>query len=62
MMKKFFQNFLRKTEGISALEYALIAGLVALAIIIGAGTLGGSMNTQFENAATEVDNAPNTVP
>jgi len=55
MMKKFIQNLLRRDEGISALEYALIAALVALAIIVGATTLGSQMNTSLGESAVILD-------
>ncbi len=44
----------RRDEGISALEYALIAVLVALAIIGGATLLGTNMNSTFKEAADKV--------
>jgi pilus assembly protein Flp/PilA len=50
MWKKLF----RRDEGISALEYALIAVLIALAIIVGARLLGQNMNATFEKAAGEL--------
>ena len=53
-------RFIREEEGISSLEYALIAGLIALAIIGGATALGGAINTQFNQVATAVGGvAPN---
>ena len=52
MEKKKMKKINRKEEGISALEYALIALLVALAIIAGAAFLGTEMNTSYNNAAT----------
>ena len=48
------KNIIRREEGISALEYALIAVLIALAIIVGARLLGTNMNTTFEAAAEAV--------
>lgn len=37
----------RDTKGASAIEYAIIAGLIAVAIIIAAGALGGSIDEIF---------------
>ena len=48
------KNIIRREEGISALEYALIAVLVALAIIVGARLLGTNMNQTFTTAAEAV--------
>ena len=43
----FIKNFLREEEGVTAIEYGLIAALVAVAIITGAGLLGTSLNGLF---------------
>ena len=34
-------------SGATAIEYGLIAALIALAIMVGAGNLGNSLNNQF---------------
>lgn len=43
------QNFLREEDGVTAIEYGLVAALVAVAIIAGASLLGTSLNTLFTN-------------
>jgi len=48
-------KIMKREEGISALEYILIALVIALVIVIGAQNLGDSMNAQFDNAAGQVD-------
>jgi len=50
---KFISRLVRKEEGQSLVEYALIIGLVAIALIAGLGMLAGSLDTQF----TEIVNA-----
>ncbi len=40
-------------EGVTAIEYGLIAGLVAVLIIVGAATIGSSLNNVFQNLATQ---------
>jgi Flp pilus assembly pilin Flp len=40
-------------------EYALIVGLIALAIVVTAGMLGDAIDTKFSEAAFEIDNAGN---
>ncbi|MEW6380978.1 MAG: Flp family type IVb pilin [bacterium] len=40
-------KFLKNEDGAVALEYALLVGLIALAMTIGAGSLGRSLNTYF---------------
>jgi pilus assembly protein Flp/PilA len=56
VMKKL-QGFLKNKSGATAIEYALIAGLIGVVIIGGATTLGGNINTKFTNTATQVLNA-----
>ncbi len=41
------RRFYREEEGVTAIEYGLIASLVALAIIVGATALGGKLNDMF---------------
>lgn len=47
----------RHQEGASAIEYALIAGLIALAIVVGATILGGDLSNKFETIGTGVTTA-----
>ena len=52
-------RFIREEEGISSLEYALIAVLIALAILVGAGALGTALNDKFQAIADYLnDSAP----
>ena len=46
------RHFLQDEEGVTAIEYGLIAVLVAVAIIVGAGALGLQLNTTFQEIAT----------
>jgi pilus assembly protein Flp/PilA len=41
-------------RGVTAIEYGLIASLVALAIIFGAAMLGHSLNSLFEYIARNI--------
>ena len=43
----FFQSFLREEDGAAAIEYGLIAALIAVAIIVGAGLLGTNLDGLF---------------
>ncbi len=45
-------------KGEDLTEYALIVGLVALAVIVGAGLLGGAFNTWYTNLASYVGALP----
>jgi Flp pilus assembly pilin Flp len=40
-------------------EYALIVGLIALAIVVTAGLLGDAIDTKFSEAAYELNNIQN---
>lgn len=51
VMKKLVRRFLACEEGATAIEYGLIASLVAVAIIAGAGALGNNLNNTFTNLA-----------
>lgn len=48
---KSIRRFARDEEGVTAIEYGLIATLVAVAIIVGAGALGIKLNDVFQGIA-----------
>jgi len=56
-MSKFFSRFLRNESGATAVEYGLIAALIGVVIIAGAGALGTALNTKFQNIGDTVSNA-----
>ncbi len=53
-LSKSIRNFASRDEGVTAIEYALIAALVAVVIIGGATLLGTNLNTLFENIAGKI--------
>ncbi|MCU0830073.1 MAG: Flp family type IVb pilin [Rhizobiaceae bacterium] len=55
-MTKLIQDFAKNESGATAIEYGLIAALVAVAIIGGARALGTAMNNRFTNLSTRVAN------
>ena len=55
-MSNIIKNFLRDEEGATAIEYGLIAGLVAVVIIVGASALGGGLSTMFCKIADIIKN------
>jgi pilus assembly protein Flp/PilA len=60
-MKTLLARFAKDESGATAIEYGLIATLIAVAIIVGAGMLGTSLNTMFEDLGDCVgdpDNCP----
>jgi pilus assembly protein Flp/PilA len=46
--------FINDEEGASAIEYGLLAALIALAIIGGATVLGKNINNLFNSAASQI--------
>ena len=44
---KFIKNFLREEDGVTALEYGMIAALIAVVIIAAVTTIGTQMATAF---------------
>ena len=51
------KRLLRDESGATAIEYGLIAGLVAVAIITALSLLGTSLDNLFSDVATQVDGA-----
>jgi pilus assembly protein Flp/PilA len=49
-----FRRFLKDESGATAIEYGLIASLVAVAIITGAGALGTNLNSTFTKLANNM--------
>jgi pilus assembly protein Flp/PilA len=44
---KYIVRFFKDEEGVTAIEYGLLASLIAVAIIIAAGTVGTNLNAVF---------------
>ncbi|AIY40103.1 Flp pilus assembly protein [Collimonas arenae] len=51
-------KFLRDEDGVTAIEYGLIAGLIAVAIIGGVTALGGSLSGLFNYISGLLPKAP----
>lgn len=56
-MRSFLKKLSSNRSGATAIEYGLIAGLVAVAIIVGAGLLGTDLNTAFTTVGGDVNAA-----
>ncbi len=52
-----FRRFWRDESGVSAIEYGLIAALVALAIVAGATTIGTDLDAMFKAIGTKLTGA-----
>lgn len=59
-MTKLFAKLRKSEEGATAIEYGLIAALVAVAAIGGMGAVGGSLESTFQSVSTDLDNATTT--
>lgn len=57
---KFINKLLRDEAGATAIEYGLIAALIAVAAITAMQSLGNELSTTFSTVSTELSNA-NTV-
>jgi pilus assembly protein Flp/PilA len=54
-MTKLLSRFYKDESGATAIEYGLIAALIALAIIAGATALGNALGTKFNSIASELN-------
>ncbi len=60
MMTKLFSRFCKDESGATAIEYGLIAALIALAIVVGAGALGNAPNNKFSAIGNKLTTTGNT--
>jgi len=56
-MKTIVSRFMKDETGVTAIEYGLIAALVAVGIITALTTLGTSLSGTFGKVSTELDGA-----
>ena len=54
---KFFKNLLRDEAGATAIEYGLIAALIAVAAIVAMQNLGCELNDTFTTIESDLDTA-----
>jgi pilus assembly protein Flp/PilA len=53
-MLKFIRKLLRDEAGPTAIEYGLIAALIAVVTIAGLTTLGTTLNSRYNAIATDI--------
>ena len=53
-MTAFLQTFARDERGATAIEYGLIAALIAVVVISAVTTLGTNLKSKFNTIATKV--------
>ena len=56
-MTKLFAQLRKSEKGATAIEYGLIAALVAVAAITGMGLVGTQLNSTFTSVSTKLTNA-----
>lgn len=56
-MSNLFARFVKDESGATAIEYGLIAALIAVAIIAGATTVGTQLKATFTKVGTELTTA-----
>jgi pilus assembly protein Flp/PilA len=56
-MKKMLINFFKDEEGVTAIEYGLIAALIAVVIIAAVTIVGTELNSTFCDVATNLAGA-----
>jgi len=53
-MRKLIQNFIANESGATAIEYGLIAALIAVVIITGVTAVGTKLSTTFSDLSTNL--------
>lgn len=53
-MTDTIKNFWKDEEGATAIEYGLIAGLIAVGIVVGATALGTNLSGLFDRIGTRL--------
>ncbi|MFO1247558.1 MAG: Flp family type IVb pilin [Alphaproteobacteria bacterium] len=53
-MKSILSNFLKNQAGATAIEYGLIAALIAVVIITGVTAVGTQLSTTFTNLSSNL--------
>ena len=61
-MKNLVSRFIKDESGATAIEYGLIAALIAVVIIAGVTTLGANLNTTFTNLSGNVGGTVGNAP
>jgi pilus assembly protein Flp/PilA len=57
-MRELWNNFVKDESGQGLVEYVLIIGLIAIAIMAALFAFRGQIQTAFENWGQEIEDAP----
>ncbi len=64
-MKKLMKKFVRDEKGVTALEYGLLAALIAAVIIVSVQSLGQTIDTTFstiDSSMSTINSGSTTLP
>jgi len=56
-MSKLFKKIMKNEEGATAIEYGLIAALIAVACITALGAVGNELSNTFDGVSTSLSGA-----
>ncbi|MBJ7222709.1 MULTISPECIES: Flp family type IVb pilin [unclassified Brenneria] len=56
-MRNFLKKLQKDERGVSALEYAILAGVIVVIVAGGITTFGDKVDTLFKNANTSIEKA-----
>lgn len=56
-MVRLLKRFARDARGATAIEYAIIAGMLSIGILAGVQAVGGEAKSQYEDINTAVNEA-----
>jgi pilus assembly protein Flp/PilA len=56
-MKKLIRKLRRNDSGVTAIEYGLIAALIAVVLITALTTIGTQLSTKFDSVAKAISSA-----
>lgn len=54
----FIKNFIAEEDGVTAIEYGLIAALIAAVIGVAVASIGTNLVTVFDNIAAKIAGTP----
>ncbi len=54
-MRSILGRFIRDESGATAIEYAVIAGMIAIGIVVGLGAIRDSLNDDLNNVASKFE-------
>ena len=57
-MSNLMKRFAKDESGATAIEYGMIAALIAVVIITALGSIGGKLKTAFETIDTKLTTTP----